>query len=210
MQPLSVARDRPSRALGARMAPGDRESYDDSLARVLSARLRVSLQSPEVEENALLVADDPGIVAGGHMERVTGAELSLASVVHLQSHPTLKHVTDVIHLARVSAGDGLHVRGPAPPRLEGSTADSVTVEVDKLDPAHVIRELANLIRALKALPSEFCHGSLLTSSSTTRPYAPQPGAATRVLGRARPGPGATPRQFGRDRIRGTSICAWTR
>lgn len=47
-----------------------------------SRRLRVPLQAPEVDEHAALATDDPGVVAGWHMERVAGPELAFAAVVH--------------------------------------------------------------------------------------------------------------------------------
>jgi hypothetical protein len=57
--------------------------------RRLSARLRVAFESPKVENHAALVAEDPRVVPGRHVEGVAGSELPLAAVVHSQRHAPL-------------------------------------------------------------------------------------------------------------------------
>src|SRR5262249_52967102 len=92
-----------------------------------SVSLCVPLESAEIEQHARLVADGPGVVTWRHVERVAWSKLQLGSVVHLERHAPLQHVTDVVHLAGVRAGDRPDVLRPAPPRLKRSAAYCVAV-----------------------------------------------------------------------------------
>src|SRR5438270_2830688 len=132
-----------------------------------SARLRVTLQTAEVEHHAGLLADDPGVVPRRHVKRLAWPELALAAVVHPQRHAAFQDVADVVYLARIGPGDRLDVLRPAPARLEDAAPDRVAVQVDQLDAARALRELPHLIRVLEALSSKLCHGVLLPSVALT-------------------------------------------
>src|SRR3954451_3233914 len=95
-----------------------------------SACLGVSLQAPEVQQNARFVADDPGVVAGRHVERLARSELTLGAVVHAERHPAFEDVADVLNLAGVGPGDRLDVLRPAPPGLKGAAPNGVSIEID--------------------------------------------------------------------------------
>src|SRR6266536_2935666 len=92
-----------------------------------SACLRVSLQAPEVQQDARLVADDPRVVPRRHVEGLARSELTLGPVVHTKRHTPFEHVADVLNLARVGPGDRLDVLRPPPPGLERAAANGVSV-----------------------------------------------------------------------------------
>src|SRR2546421_5346665 len=83
-----------------------------------SLGLRVPGEATEVDADARLVADHPGVVPGRDCDDVAGAALALAAVVHLDVHPAGDAVEEVGRLAAVCASDRLHVLRPAPARLE--------------------------------------------------------------------------------------------
>jgi hypothetical protein len=79
------------------------------LSILWSARLRVPLQAPEVQQDARLIADDPSVVPGRHVKGLAGAELALSAVIHLQRHAALEDIPDVVNLARVGTSDWLDI-----------------------------------------------------------------------------------------------------
>src|SRR5205807_288552 len=121
------------------------------------ASLGVALQAAEVEQDATLVADDPRVVSGRHVKDVSGAELALAAVVHPQRHLAGQDVAEMLDLARVGAGDRLHVLGPPPARLERAAADLVAADVDELDAPFAVGELAHLVRLVELLALQRRH-----------------------------------------------------
>ena len=68
------------------------------------------------------------------LEDLAGADLEFRAVRHLGAQAACERDPQVMELACVSAGDGLHVHRPAPARLVGHPADDRIVELDDLDP----------------------------------------------------------------------------
>ena len=99
------------------------------------------------------------------MECVTGPELALRAVIHLEGHPAFDHTANVLYLTRVGAGNRFHVVGPAPAWLKGSQSHRVAVEVDEREPALALGEFPYFIRVVETLPQEFCHAIVLTEIS---------------------------------------------
>ena len=64
-----------------------------------SAWFGVALQTAEVEQHALLVADDPSVVPRRHVERIARTELALGSIIHPHRHSAFQNVADVLDLA---------------------------------------------------------------------------------------------------------------
>src|SRR4249919_2731388 len=90
------------------------------LPRASLAPLRVVPDLAEVDEDACLLADGPGVVPGRDRDGVAGADLALGSVVHDDVHPAGEHVAEMRGLAAVRLGERLDVLGPAPAWLEGA------------------------------------------------------------------------------------------
>jgi hypothetical protein len=88
----------------------------------------------EVHPHPWLVPDDPGIVSGWDLEDLAGADLEFRAVGHLGPQAACERNPQMMELARVSAGYGLYVNGPAPARLVGHPADDRVVELDDIDP----------------------------------------------------------------------------
>jgi hypothetical protein len=138
--------------------------------------LRVSLQAPEVEHDARFVADDPRVVPGRHVKGLARSEVTLGPIVHAKRHSALEYVADVLNLARVGPGDRLDVLRPPLPGLEGTAANGVSVEIDKLDATLTVGELPNLIGLSNRLPARSAMGLLLLFGCPSQ----------RTLGRAPP------------------------
>src|SRR5437868_2075914 len=98
-------------------------------------------------------------MARWHVERVARTEFALGPVVHPQRHPPVEYVTDVIDLTGIRARDRLDVLRPAPAGFERTAADGVTVQVDELDAALAVGELAHLVGVLEPFACELCHRS---------------------------------------------------
>jgi hypothetical protein len=93
-------------------------------ARLALLLLRVRRRGPEVDRDARLVTDDPGVVPGFDPSHVARTNLNLGPVVHRYAHPTRQGVQEVRRLAALSFRERLHVLRPAPP---GSNVPRSTV-----------------------------------------------------------------------------------
>src|SRR5215213_4615727 len=68
----------------------------------------------EVDPDARLIADGFGVVAGRNGRGLTGPDLRLAAVVHVDLHAAGHAVTEVRHLARIRLRDRLEIGRPLP------------------------------------------------------------------------------------------------
>src|SRR5438045_3799010 len=72
------------------------QSASRDCVRAQAPRPRLRLLEDEVESDAGLVADNPGIVAGGGDERPSWADFDFSAVLRTDPHPTGDHVADVL------------------------------------------------------------------------------------------------------------------
>ncbi len=79
-----------------------------------------------------LVADDPGIVAGLDVIRLSGPEMGLSAILADHMKVVREDVTNVVHLARVRLRDWVHAPGPFPPPLEGIPTDRPVTDLHDL------------------------------------------------------------------------------
>ena len=66
---------------------------------LISGGLCVLRHPSKVDHHTALIADNPGVVTGRHIECITGAVLDLGTVVHLHDHAPFKDVAGVRRLA---------------------------------------------------------------------------------------------------------------
>jgi mannose-6-phosphate isomerase-like protein (cupin superfamily) len=69
----------------------------------------VVLAAEDVQRDIGLVAHHPAVVAGRHVEEVSGSHDDLGTVVHLRYRLTAEYESHVLNLARVFAGRGTDV-----------------------------------------------------------------------------------------------------
>src|SRR3990170_1232370 len=94
--------------------------------------LRVVAGARPVDEHDWLVADDPGVMAGGQGRNLARADLELRAVRHHDVDAAGGVVLEVGRLAPLRAGDGLDVLRPAPARLKRELAHDAAADVDDL------------------------------------------------------------------------------
>jgi hypothetical protein len=130
-----------------------------------------------VDDNAGLVADDPGVMAGGHDGDVVRTVLHLfAAVGHDDSHPAGDEVAGMGCLAGLCSGDRLHVFGPAPAWLEDGPSNRASsrwpVSARK---GRTSSGVSILLRMSQALSSPLCAVmcGVSTGVSGRRPHSAQ-------------------------------------
>src|SRR5581483_10016379 len=79
----------------------------------VSSRFRVIEHALEIHDHRLLVADDPGVVAGGEERDVAGFAVEFGAVVHFDADDAGDVILEVRRLAALCLGDRLH--GGRPP-----------------------------------------------------------------------------------------------
>src|SRR5215207_1032712 len=121
-----------------------------------ASALRVLRVAAEVDGDAGLVADRPGVVPRSDRRDVTGPDVGLGAVAHRDVHPAGDDVHQVRRLAAVGAGDRLDVVRPSPARLERAVEDRVAVDGDDGRLA-VLGERPCLVRRLDALDLQRPH-----------------------------------------------------
>jgi hypothetical protein len=77
----------------------------------------------EVEEYAGLVTHHLGVMTGRDRHHLTGPQLLLGAVAHVDAHAALLDVAEVGDLAELRLGNRLYVDRPAPTRLKVATRD---------------------------------------------------------------------------------------
>src|SRR5438067_7405648 len=110
-----------------------------------------------VEDNARLVADNPGVMTWRTHHEVAGPELHLLPVVHDDLHTSGDEVPSVCGLTAVRLGDRLHVLGPLPPGLERCPTDAASLDVDQLQLARAALERSGLLGRIKTHANHSCH-----------------------------------------------------
>src|SRR5262249_45901853 len=96
----------------------------------VSRLLGVRCPAGKVEGDAGLVAQDPRVVTRRAIEEVTGTDLDLAAVIHLDGHSSRNDIAGVMDHAALRADDGLHALGPLPARLEYRLAENKIADLD--------------------------------------------------------------------------------
>src|SRR5437773_10819771 len=114
-----------------------------------------------VDHHARLVADDPRVVPRRAHHEIARPELELFAVVHADRHAAADEIPHVRRLAAVGPGNGLHVLGPLPTRLESRAANGRALQADKIEMALVALEWPSFFRRIDALAT---HGSNTTLS----------------------------------------------
>src|SRR6266511_3194472 len=125
------------------------------LARRFSAALRVVLHSCEVQDDARLVPDHPGIVPGRNHQDVARSGLLFQTINPPYVTPTRLHVFEVRHLATLGAGERPHALRPLPPRLEDPAAHRALRDVEDLRATFL--EWTRLVRSLEPLYDHLRH-----------------------------------------------------
>ncbi len=95
---------------------------------LISGGLCVLRDPGKVDQHTALIADDPGVVTGRHIECITGAVLDFGTVVHLHHHTPFKDIAGVRGLARGRSSDRLNVFRPTPSRFEYTPAKGVCAD----------------------------------------------------------------------------------
>src|SRR3954447_22560965 len=101
---------------------------------------RVVLAAPDVQRHVPLVADDPAVLGGRHVEELAGLHHPLGPVVHRDRSASAEDEADVLDPAGLLAARLAHVLGPPPAGLVGGPAerhgaDSVDLEAPLLEGA---------------------------------------------------------------------------
>ena len=134
--------------LGRRGEIGEDDGGERSL-RDFRRRLRKQPAAGEVDGDPRLIADDPRVVAGRHLEHVALDQLGAGAFVHLNAERAGHHVAGVVDLTGGRPHDRLDVLGPAPARLEDGAADDGLAQVDELDARLLDRpDFIGLVEAL--------------------------------------------------------------
>jgi len=113
-------------------------------------RRAVTAHRLEVDRDPRLVADDPSVVTRWELEDITGPDLELDAIAHLDAKPAAECHTDVVELATLGARNRLDLDRPPPAWLVCHPADDAVVELDDVDSA--ARNHANVVR-LRELPT---------------------------------------------------------
>ncbi len=119
-------------------------------------RLRVGRGDAEVDRNARLVADDPGVVSGLDASDITWPDLHLGPVVHCDAHPPRQCVEEMRTLATVRFRQRFYVLRPAPSRLECPAHHAAPADVDDLG-LPFVHERPRLFRRVQTLYLDACH-----------------------------------------------------
>src|SRR5215213_2397470 len=114
----------------------------------------------EVDHHAWLVTDNLGIVSWWNREDVTGPDLAVRAILHLDSHAPRQHVAQVRDLAGIGAGDRLHVLRPSPPGLEGALANCLAGNLHDLG-LTIALERSGLVWRVEVLDLYVGHSRLL-------------------------------------------------
>src|ERR1051325_10291964 len=121
---------------------------------------RVVDHSLEVDHHGGLVADHPGIVAGGRQRDVARTAVELGAVVHGDPQHAGDVILEVGRLAALRPGERLHRGRPFPARLEHRAAHGRAADADQFDPP--LRKLANLVGLAEVLAFGLLHAALLS------------------------------------------------
>src|SRR5437764_1963747 len=121
----------------------DREAHPPEPSHNSSAG-GVLLAADDVQRYVRLVADDPTVMSGWHIEEIPCPHHHLAAVIHLRDRLAAQHEPDVLDLARALSGPRPHVLGPLPAWLigrpaEGGRSDAVELELALLECPHLAR-----------------------------------------------------------------------
>jgi len=101
------------------------------------------------------MAHHPGVVALREGGYVPGVAVEFTAI----GHGDVKGATDLVlemrRFAEVGAGDGLHVRRPAPSGLEGKASDLTPTDGQEVDTSML--ERSGLVRCCEVLELSYCH-----------------------------------------------------
>src|SRR5690348_952802 len=103
----------------------------------------------EIEENAWLIAYNPGIVSRWGYCNVTRPQIIYRAIVQYCAKVAGNDVGKMGSLATVRPRNGSHVFGPLPARLTGHSDDGHIAKVDDLPPR--LRGCARLVWSIEAL-----------------------------------------------------------
>src|SRR5215212_10195804 len=122
---------------------GERADNDSDLLA-----LCVLTDFSEVDHDTGLIADYLGVMTRRDSDDVTGADLGIAPVVHVDLHSSREAVPEVRDLTRVGLRYRFDVLGPTPAGFEGAKADGMTGDMHHLRLA-VSLERTRLVRGLE-------------------------------------------------------------
>jgi DNA-binding SARP family transcriptional activator/tetratricopeptide (TPR) repeat protein len=162
---------RPRRLRGAvASARRGRPASEGVVAATPSRRrsaFRVVARAVPVHDHDGLVADDPRVVSRGQVRHLARRGVELGAVLHPDPERSRQVVLEVRGLAELGPGDRLHVRRPAPPRLEHEPSDRPLVGVEDLGAPPV--ERADLVRLREVALLGLRHGILPSLRRHTAP-----------------------------------------
>src|SRR5580692_2567317 len=138
----------------------------------------------EIDGDAWLIADHPGVVAGADQVGVARPELQLPAVVHHYVEPAGDNVGAVGELAAVGPDERFHVGGPPPAGPEVGPAHGEPGEIDQADLAMHEAPLVVRVGYVLGLQHEFSP-SLCPDPSRERWDEDAPPGAPGASGRTR-------------------------
>lgn len=98
-------------------------------------RTRVVHHALEIDDDHLLIADDPGIVTRGQSRDLAGMAIELAPIIHADVKDPGHVVLEVRRLATGGMHEGLHRIRPLPAGLEDRSADRLATDTYQFDSA---------------------------------------------------------------------------
>ena len=135
----------------------------------------------EVDADARLVADHPGVVPGRRVVDVARPDLDLRPVAVLADPSAADLVPHVVEFAALGAVDGLDMGGPTPPRFQRLPPERQRANGDEVQ--HTERELAVLIRCVEGLRGARAHAGDCTERISGRRHSTR---SSRAIRRDRP------------------------
>src|SRR5208283_2058402 len=101
------------------------------------------------DQDTALIANDPSVVPGRHIECITGAVLDLRTVVHLHDHASFKDIAGVRRLTGRCSSNWLNMLRPAPSGFEYAPAKGVIADCDNLKLPFSIFKRTRFVRPIK-------------------------------------------------------------
>jgi len=115
-------------------------------AGTILCRLGVLCRPGKIDQHAALIANDPGVVTGRHIECITRAIFDFGTVIHLHEHAPFKDIAGMRRLARRRSNDGLDMLRPTPSGFKDAPANCMITDCNDLKLALAILERARFVR----------------------------------------------------------------
>ena len=141
--------------LGARGRIDDVGHNDGCQHPVSSRRRGPPMCADPVDRLVRLVADNPRVVTGGHVDHVVRADLQLGAIVVAYVKSSAHDVARVMEPARRATDHGPHVLRPVPTRVMNVAGNRELTEVDLVgDPT---RKVFGLVGRVEVLALDAAH-----------------------------------------------------